>query len=291
MLTEHQAHWGIDQWAAYLSGRPLPCMPRSKALLAAMEETRGDRLSARELADIAGADPFLCLHLLRDAEARRVQRLGHDTTTPLAAIMQIGGDNFHRLLVDSPETDEANRGLSRCEYRSHLASRLALRWGSARADISPDEVAMACLLAEAGELLLWAFAPDLPAAAERRLLLGQSPRSSEAQREACGFRFKDLTLKCAALWHLPPLVIQLIKGVDNPRANLSRACSDTARHLEAEGLESPALPSDLADVHRLVAGAPITWLVEQLPEVPPEHLVWLIEQTSALIERSGGAAA
>ena len=41
----------------------------------------------------------------------------------------------------------------------HLASRLALRWGTARADISPDEIAMAALLSEIGELLLWSFRP------------------------------------------------------------------------------------------------------------------------------------
>lgn len=83
VLTAHQMRWGVDQWAAYLSGQELPCMPRSKVMLAALEQVKGDFLSARELADIVSADPFLCLRLLREAEKRRTQRLGHETTTPL----------------------------------------------------------------------------------------------------------------------------------------------------------------------------------------------------------------
>jgi hypothetical protein len=142
-----------------LPEQPRTALPaRSKARLLELESEHGDRLSARDLADIAAADSFLCLRLLREAEGHRVQRLGHETTTPLGAVMQLGTDSFHKLLLSCPETDETNAGLAECEARSYLASRLALRWGTARADISPDEIAMAALLSEIGELLLWSFA-------------------------------------------------------------------------------------------------------------------------------------
>ena len=117
-------------------------MPRSKARLLELEAERGERLAARDLADIAAADPFLCLRLLREAENHRAQRLGHETTNPLGTVMQVGTDAVHKLILDCPETDESNHGLAECEARAHLSSRLALRWGAARADISPDEVAM-----------------------------------------------------------------------------------------------------------------------------------------------------
>lgn len=192
MLTENQKRWGVDQWAAYLSSRELPCMPRSKARLLELEAAQGERLAARDLADIAAADPFLCLRLLREAENHRAQRLGHETTTPLGAVMQLGTDTFHKLLLECPETDESNPGLVECEARAHLASRLALRWGSARADVSPDEIAMAALLSEIGELLLWSFADEIPQTALAALHSGHSQRSVQAQLDTCGFRFKDL---------------------------------------------------------------------------------------------------
>ena len=50
MLTEHQKHWGVDQWAAFLTAQELPCMPRSKARLLELEESLGEQLSAHDLA-------------------------------------------------------------------------------------------------------------------------------------------------------------------------------------------------------------------------------------------------
>lgn len=287
MLSGHQRHWGVDQWAAFLSSHELPCMSRSKAQLLELENSLGEQLAARDLADIAGADPFLCLRLLREAENHRVQRLGHETTTPLAAVMQLGSDSFHELLRNSRETDESNCGLAACEARSYLASRLALRWGTARADISPDEIAMAALLSEIGELLLWSFAPELPLAALEALHSGHSPRSVQAQIDSCGFRFTDLTLKCAAIWHLPSLLPQLIRGIDNTRANLSRLCIDTARHLAAGGSEDPALPSDVAEARHLIPGASFEWLAGQLPGIAEEAAANIALKAAALAAPTG----
>ena len=283
MLTEHQKHWGVDQWAAYLSNLELPCLPRSKARLLELEAERGERLAARELADIAAADPFLCLRLLREAESHRAQRLGHETTNPLGTVMQLGTDAVHKLILACPETDESSHGLAECEARAHLASRLALRWGAARADISPDEVAMASLLSEIGELLLWSFAEELPLAALEALHSGHSPRSLQAQVDTCGFRFKDLTLKCTQIWHLPSLLTQLIRGIDNTRANLSRLCVDTARHIST-GPDDPALPADIAAAKEMIPGVSLEWLAEQLPGLDEEHVATIARKAADLIE-------
>lgn len=284
VLNRNQKDWGVDQWAAFLSARTLPCMPRSKTRLLELEAERGERISAHDLAALAGADPFLCLHLLRKAEEHRTQRLGHETSTPLGAVMQVGTDSFHKLLLNSPETDESNIGLAECEARSHQASRLALRWCAQRADVSPDEVAMAALLAEIGELLLWSFAPELPMIALAAQRSGHSPRSVQAQVDTCGFRFKDLTLKCATIWHLPPLLTQLIRGIDNTRSNLSRLCVDTARHLSSGGANDPALPSDIADAKHIIPGASLTWLTEQLPSLSEEEVAAIVLKAADLLD-------
>lgn len=284
VLSDNQRHWGVDQWAAFLSARDLPCLPRSKTRLLELETERGENLSAHDLAELAGADPFLCLQLLRLAEEHRAQRLGHETTTPVAAVMQLGTTSFHSLLQNCPETDEKNIGLAACEARSYLASRIALRWGMQRADISPEEVAMATLLAEIGELLLWNFAPELPLAALEALKSGLAQRSVQAQVDTCGFRFKDLSLKCATIWHLPPLLTQLIRGIDNTRANLSRCCADTARHLSNGGPNDPALPSDLADAKHIIPGASLEWLTEQLPGLSEEDVLRISLKAQDLIE-------
>jgi HD-like signal output (HDOD) protein len=287
MLTEHQKHWGVDQWAAFLTNQVIPCMPRSKLMLRALEETQGDTLSAADLTSLVISDPFLCLRLLREAENRRTTRLGHDTTTPLGAVMQLGIKVFHNMVRASTETSDENLGLLECSTRAILASQIAQMWGKARADISPEEVAMAALLAEIGELLLWHFAPELPAAAQQALISGDAVRSAQAQEMACGFRFRDLSMKCATVWALPPLLVQLIRGQDNVRANLCKLYLDTARHLVA-GADNSALPDDLAQAKRLIPGASLEWLASHMNGLNEERQVQVIEAAQWILDQEIG---
>lgn len=287
MLTENQKRWGVDQWAAFLSIQLIPCMPRSKLMLRALEEVQGDDLSAADLSSLAIGDAFLCLRLLREAENRRTHRLGHDTTTPLGAVMQLGVRNFRNLLLGSKEIDETHPGLQGCSSRAVLASQIARMWGRARADISPEEVAMAALLAEIGELLLWHFAPELPQAAQDALASGRASRSAEAQELACGFRFRELSLKCATVWALPPLLTQLIRGVDNVRANLCKLYLDTARHL-VNSADNPALPDDLAQAKRLIPQASLEWLAEHMNGLNEERQAKVVESAQWILDQENG---
>lgn len=286
MLTEHQKRWGVDQWAAYLTAQSIPCMPRTKLLLAILEEAQGEELAAASLTTLVISDPYLCLRLLREAEKRRTQQLGHDTTTPLGAVMQIGIEAFRELLLSSAETDEDNPGLTACEERAVLASQIAQTWGRSRADIAPEEVAMAALLAEIGELLLWNFAPELPQGAQKALASGRASRSAQAQQLACGFRFRDLSLKCATVWALPPLLVQLIRGADNTRANLCKLYLDTARHL-VSGPDDPALPDDLAQAKRLIPTASLEWLAGHMNGLDEERQAALVLKAREILAGEG----
>lgn len=282
MSLESQRHWGVDQWAAYLSGQNIPSMLRSKMLLTALEEEKGEALSSKELSSLANGDPFLCLRLLRAAERIRSRKLGRDTTTTLAAVLQLGVTAFRDLLLNSPEADALQPGLAACEARSVLASQLALQWCTARSDIAPDEVGLATLLSETGELLLWCFAPHVPQAALDALAAGRAQRSADAQMMTCGFRFRDLTMKCATIWELPPLLMQLIKGVDNTRANISRLCVDTARHLSMSP-DNPALPSDLAEAKRLIPQASLHWLASRMLGLDEDQLDHVVTKAGEIV--------
>lgn len=282
IASMYRKHWRVEQWAAYLTAQQLPVMARSKVALIALEAQ--GQVSGKDLAGLADDDPFLCLCLLREAENRRSSRLGHETTTPLAAVLQLGETAFRELLFASPETDETNRGLASSESCAVVAGRLAAAWSPARSDISPDELVMAVLLSEIGELMLWHFAPELPQAALDALASGESQRSATAQELSCGFKFKDLTLKCAEIWKLPAILVQLIRGTDSPRANLARLCLDTARHLIAGG-DNPALPDDLAAAKLLLPNASLKWLAAQLVGLPEERQQELADLAALALDR------
>ena len=285
-----RAHWGAAQWAAYFEHQALPVMARSKRLLEALEESSGERLSPKDLSDIVLQDPMLCLLLLREAERLKSSRLGRETTTALAALLQLGVKRFRDLLLASPEVDETNAGLLQVEMRASLAAHIARVWSAGRMDVNPDEVAVAALLGGTGDLLLWAYAPELAQRAVEELRSGRAQRSAQAQRQACGFTFKDLTLMCAERWGLPALLILLLRGSDTMRARITRTCANTARHvLDDSENATLALASDLVEASDLISNASVDWLAEALFMLPEaRRLAALAEAQRQLQLRADG---
>jgi len=271
-MDSWKARWGVGQWAAYFENQALPVMRRSKLLMMQLEAAQGEKLAPNELADIVLQDPLLCLCLLREAERRKSHRLDHETTTALAAIMQLGVDEFRKLLLSSPEVQESNKGLVGVETRACLAAQIARTWATGRMDLNPDEVAVAALLAGAGDLLLWVYAAEIPQKADDLLRCGHAQRSAQAQTQACGFTFKQLTMQCAERWKLPALVLQLLRGAETLRAQLTRTCSNAARHvLDDTATSTLALASDLVEAARLIPNASPEWLVDGLAMLPDER--------------------
>lgn len=282
-MDSWKARWGVSQWAAYFEHQPLPVMRRSKQLMAQLEAIEGEMLSPKGLSDIVLQDPLLCLCLLREAERRKSNRLGRETTTALAAILQLGVDGFRKLLLASPEVDEQNAGLLRVEARAHVAAQLALAWSTGRGDLNPEEVAVASLLGGTGDLLLWVYASEIPQKAEDELRSGRAVRSAQAQMQACGFTFKELTLQCAERWKMPGLVIQLLRGSESVRAQLTRTCSNAARHvLDESETAILALASDLIDASKLIPNAGVEWLADGLVMLPEVRRKQVLDQVRSL---------
>lgn len=272
MLSTHQLRWGIDQWVAFLKDKEIPVLPRTQAIFKVLhEQTPEERelLSARDLIPYVHADPFFALKLLRKAEHRRSSRLGQETTTALASIMQTGVQELLRIVGRSTVCQNDQKGFHDCEFRASIAASIAHDWSSQRADLSPDEVTLAALLSEIGELLLWHFAPELPLKAEQELASGKALRTVQAQQQAVGFSFRNLTMSLATAWELPGLITQLIKGTDSTRANLARVAVDTARHIVTDE-RNPAIPADVMSAHVLLHGCSFEHLLRPLP-VPEDY--------------------
>lgn len=264
MLSPSQARWGVDQWTAYLKPLEIPIMPRSRYLLQAVMEGEGDKVSPKELVNIVTGDPFLALRLLRTAEKRRSRTLGHETTTPLASILQIGTDDIKFIMQHSPICDDTVLGLVQGEFRSATASFLARNWSGCHADLSPDEVALAALLADIGEMMLWHFVPELPMKAAPAAKIGNAFQRAQMEQQLLGFPLKSLSLSLAQAWDLPALLLALIKGADTPRAKVARIASQVARHLQIDQ-ENLEIVKDIQALQEVLHGVPCHVLLAPLP--------------------------
>ncbi len=252
-------------------------MPRSKFLIDMLASEANELLDSRELARILTGDPFLALRALRHAESGRSRTLGRETTTPLASVLQIGIDGVFRLIQGCPLCDDLRPGLSHCEFTATTGAYLARQWSSHRADLSPDEVALAALLSDIGEMMLWHFAPELPEKIEAALSSGNLLRPVQLQQQLLGFSFKSLSLMLAEAWKLPGLLTLLIKGVDNVRANVARLANQTAKHIQINP-ESPFLSSDIINVHELIP-VDVAKLIEPLP-VSDDYKAYILQSIS-----------
>jgi hypothetical protein len=272
--------WGAPQWAAWLEHKELPIKAASKAALVALEEGREESLSGHQYAALLLNDPLLALRLLREANRRLPRRMAHDITTPLGILLALGTEQFKRQIHDAPEAAGGNQGFMASEQRSSLGARIAFAWGSLHHDVDQGELALAALLADAGEIELWAFVPELPQKALDELHSGRASRSDQAQREACGFTFRDLSLELIERGGLPPLIKQLIRGDEGLRAQLARLAVDTGRHL-SYGPTDPALPHDIVAAGKLTH-APLTTVVQGLPLLTAEEREGLLHAATAL---------
>jgi len=272
------AWWGANQWAAYLEHMDLPVKGTSKTALAALE-ARGDEVAPREYAALLLDDPLLALRLLKEANARLPRRLARDITTPLGVVLALGTDLFRQQLESAPTVPDDNHGFLASEGQATLAARVAMAWGGLHYDLDPGELALAALLANAGEIELWAFAPELPLKALAELKSGRARRSNEAQLQACGFDFKELTLRLIEDWSLPGLIKQLVRGDETIRAKLARLAVNTARHL-GNGPDDPALPHDIGEAVGLT-NASVQTVVEAMPGLSQEEKAGLLAQAEA----------
>jgi hypothetical protein len=264
MLSSFQKNWGVEQWVAFLKDKEIPILPRSRQLLLAEIDALGEDLAPKDMVNLVFADPYLALKLLRRAEGHRSGTLAHETTTALGSVLQAGFDEIIRTVKTSIMANDSDSGLNDCEFRAVIAASIGRHWAASHADVSAEEIALAALLAESGEMLLWHFAPELPQRALDELLSGRATRTNQAQQQACGFTFKQMTLALTEAWQLPHLIVLLIRGSDTLRAKIARLATDTARHIVADP-DNPAIPADIVAIQELIPGVSLDHLIAPLP--------------------------
>jgi len=266
-MQSQQWQWGINQWVEYLRDKEIPVLPRTRDTLAALEaagDAVREKMSTHDFVQIVYADPYLALKLLRRAEDCRLRALGNDATTPLAAVLLTGYNELKEIVAASPLLDDVLPGCRLCETRAVMAATIARAWASRRVDVLPDEVAMAALLAETGELLLWHFAPEMTAKEVRVAAWNDRYWALQRRPSQIEFTFRQLSVALAQAWGLPQLIVLLIKGTDTPRANIARLAADAAKWLCNEPQVADFIPI-LQELHAMLPSVSELTLAAELP--------------------------
>jgi HD-like signal output (HDOD) protein len=263
----------LERWLTFFSERELPILRQTARRL---EQARQqiDQVSGRDVTDIVLQDPLLAIRVLAQAESSG--RLRNDITNIASAVMMLGVNPFfqrfeqpltlEQLLNGQPQ---ALLGVLQVILRTQRASRYAHEWAFARHDMNVDEVALATLLHDLAEILLWCFAPEVAIAIRSRLQSDRTLRSANAQQAVLGFPLVDLQLALCHAWQLPTLLTTMMDDANaqQPRVQNVKLAVSLARH-STDGWSDPALLDDFAAIEDLLHIDRETLL--QRLQIPPE---------------------
>lgn len=249
----------LSAWVSYFNSVEMPILRQTARRL---EEARQniDQINGRDIASIVLQDPLLAIRVLAYIQPFRGKHLRSDITTIGNAIMMLGVEPFFRrfespatiesLLKDEPQ---ALLGILQVIRRVQRASRYAHDWAFERHDINIEEVALAALLHDLAEILLWCFAPRLAIEIRNRKQADKTLRSAIAQHQVLGIHLFDLQLALCDAWNLPELLKTLMDdaNAELPRVRNVVLAVNLARH-SASDWNDAALPDDFAAIEKLL---------------------------------------
>ena len=249
----------LDSWVLFFSNAEMPILRQTVRRL---DEARQniDQISGRDIANIVLQDPLMAVRVLAYIQPFRGKHLRSDITTIANAVMMLGIEPFFRKF-ESPVTVEAMLksepqallGVLQVIRRVQGASRYAHDWAFDRHDLNIEEVALAALLHDLAEILLWCFAPHLALEIRALRQANRTMRSRAAQAQVLGLSLFDLQQALCSAWQLPELLNTLMDdaNAELPRVKNVILAVNLARH-SAEDWNDPALPDDLAAIEQLL---------------------------------------
>ena len=249
----------LESWVGFFSNAELPVLRQTARRLAEARQNI-DKVGGRDIANIVMQDPLMAIRVLAYIQTVSGKHLRSDITNIGNAIMMIGIEPFFNKMDTSLSIEamlknepQALLGVLQVIRRAQRASHYAHDWAFERHDMNIDEVALAALLHDLPEILLWCFAPKLAIEIRDRQHADKSLRSATAQEQVLGIRLSDLQLALCTVWHLPELLNTLLDDANaqSPRVQNVTLAVNLARH-SAGGWKDAALPDDFAAIERLL---------------------------------------
>lgn len=250
---------GLEHWVALLARADLPVLKQTARDLELLRED-DNKLNAHSVAAVIARDPIMTVKLLRYLQQHKHRAQTAEVMQVDQALMMLGLEPFFKNVVAQPLVEEmlkphlaALPRVLRVVHRSHRASEYAKDWAVQLRDLHYEEVRVAALLHDIGEILMWCFAPLQMLEIRDLQQQDKALRSHIAQQQVLGFDLIDLQRELATRWGLPQLLLNLMSDANakQPRVRNVVLAVNLARH-SANGWDDAALPDDYKDIGELL---------------------------------------
>jgi HD-like signal output (HDOD) protein len=250
---------GVAPWVEHFKEVELPVLRHTAHKLTELRDD-AERINTRKLAAIIENDPLMTLRVFRYMAEHRSRNQSAEITTMERALMMIGTQRFYTDFQDLPIIEQqlkgypkAMLGLLKVMARSRQAALWARDWALLRQNPTFDEIMLAALLHDFGEILMWCFAPALATRVKERQASNPSLRTASVQNEEYGVTLDEITVELSTLWGLPQLLLTLMNPANANSDNVKNVslAVNLARHT-ASGWTNPALPDDFREIEALL---------------------------------------
>lgn len=250
---------GLAPWVDYFKDVDLPVLRHTVQQMEVLRQD-ADNINTRQLATVIMHDPLMTLRVFCHMEKNRSERQLTDITTIERAVMMIGLQPFFDQFKDLPVVEHqlkghprAMLGLLQVVARARHAAEWGRDWALLRKSPEFDEIAVAALLHDFPEILMWCFAPTLAISVKTRQKSDPTCRSVFLQESVFGVPLYQIKQELTQLWGLPKLLSALMnpENAESPNVRNVKLAVDLARHT-ANGWNDPAIGDDVRAIREML---------------------------------------
>jgi HD-like signal output (HDOD) protein len=205
---------GLGTWVQRLSERGMPIFARTAQDIGKV--TSNIDSTASELSRVVLQDAAMTARLLRIANSPLFNVTGRTISTVSRAVVLLGFDEVRSICLSIAVVESMLKGPQKDRVldemaRSFHAAVQARSFSEKRGDQAPEEVFIATLLYQLGDMAFWTFSGPMGRELDAALAKpGVDP--VKVQQEVLGFSLTELTLGLSREWKLGELLQHALEG-------------------------------------------------------------------------------
>jgi HD-like signal output (HDOD) protein len=258
----------LEAWVEDVTENEMPVFGRT--VQSVIRASDSDSSSVSELAQVILQDSAMTARVLKLVNTIYYNPSSQPISTVSRAIVLLGFEAVRNIcitvaLIDSMVTGGSRERLAREMAVSIHAAIQARSIAEQRGDVSPEEIFIATMLFNIGQMAFWCFGDKEADQLDQKLKV-PDVQPEAAEREVLGFPLRDMTKSLAKEWHLNDLLQEAVNARSHSGA---RAKNITISHKLAvaseKGWDSEEVETVMKEVAE-VLGQPVETITSLLHE-------------------------
>ena len=218
-MADEQGRASLQDWIGRIRDRDMPVFGRT--VQEVRNVTEDEMASSGRLSHVILQDAALTAKVLKLANSVLFNPGRQHVSTVSRAIVVLGFDLVGQIVLSIHLVDALLTGgmrervigeMARCFHAAVQARTAAVAKGSK----APEEVFIATLLGQVGEMAFWCFGGKQAIALDEAMRDQPEEKPEDLQVDILGFRLRHLTAALAKEWQLGPLVVAAAEGHAHP---------------------------------------------------------------------------